>query len=175
MTLVCHTELVEVFNKPNTMGKYKEENGTTRVGDLLRNLGDVGKPILQAAAGLTGQAWLANVADGITTSKEIKEDQKKLASELAALDLQDAADDRKNVTDRWKSDMTSDSWLSKNVRPMVLLWSWLIVSTYGFVELLSDFSLSTPFIQMFSGAWIAVNVAYFGDRAWQKHLINKKK
>lgn len=157
------------------MGQYKDENGTTRVGDLLRNLGDVGKPILKAAAGLTGQAWLGNIADGITTSKEIKEEQKILAFEMLKLDNSDAADDRKNVTDRWKSDMTSDSWLSKNVRPMILLWSWMVVSTYGFIELLSDFSLTTTFIQMFSGAWIAVNVAYFGDRAWQKHLINKKK
>jgi hypothetical protein len=156
------------------MGQYKDEHGKTRVGDLLRNLGDVGKPILQAAAGLTGQAWISNIAEGITTSKEIKEDQKKLALELAKLDRQDAANERENVTARWKSDMTSDSWLSKNVRPLILIWSWLIVSTYGFIELLSDFSLSTPFIQMYSGAWIAVNVAFFGGREWQKHIRNKK-
>ena len=33
----------------------------------------------------------------------------------------------KTITDRWKSDMTSDSWLSKNVRPAVLIF--LVVST----------------------------------------------
>jgi hypothetical protein len=156
------------------MGQYKDEHGTTRIGDLLRNLGDVGKPILQAAGSLTGQAWLTKVADGITTSKDLREEQKTLAFEMLKFDTNDRANERDNVTKRWEKDMTSDSWLSKNVRPLILLWSWLMVSAYGFVDLLSDFSLSTTFIQMLSGAWIAVNVAFFGGREWQKHIINKK-
>lgn len=76
------------------MGKYKDENGTTRVGDLLRNLGDIGKPILQAAGSLTGQAWLTKVADGITTSKELKEEQKSLAFEMLKQDNADRSDAR---------------------------------------------------------------------------------
>jgi hypothetical protein len=47
----------------------------------------------------------------------------KAKMELAELDLlaKAAQSDADNVTDRWQADMSSDSWLSKNIRPMSLI------------------------------------------------------
>ena len=67
---------------------------------------------------------VGGVIDNLHTSKEEKlEAQRKLQELVANYEVEM----EKNVTDRWKSDMNSDSWLSKNVRPLVLIF--LVVST----------------------------------------------
>lgn len=76
------------------MKTYKERNGTTQVGDFLRGLGDVAKPILKAAGGLTGQEWITNIAANITTSKELSQHQKDMALVFLQLDAADRADAR---------------------------------------------------------------------------------
>jgi len=101
------------------MGKYKDEHGKTKVGAFLQGLGDVGKPILQAAAGLTGQGWLNNIAAQISTSKDISEAQKSLALELFKLDIEDVKNARDNETQRDISEHSS--WLSKNIHELIAL------------------------------------------------------
>jgi len=108
------------------MGDYKEEKGTTRVGDFLRSLGNVGKPILKAAAGLTGQEWLSNVVDGIKTSKELSEEQKNYALELHTLDAKDRASAREMNIEIQKSEHSS--WLAKNTGYILDMASILIVA-----------------------------------------------
>ena len=67
---------------------------------------------------------VGDVIDDLHTSKE-----EKLAAELKIKELVACYETQmeKEITDRWKADMNSDSWLSKNVRPMVLIF--LVVST----------------------------------------------
>ena len=67
---------------------------------------------------------VGNVLDNVITSKE-----EKLAAELKIKELvaRYESDIERNVTNRWVSDMASDSYLSKNVRPMMLIF--LIVCT----------------------------------------------
>lgn len=108
------------------MAEYKDKNGTTRVGDFLRGLGDVGKPILQAAAGLTGQQWLNNIASQITTSKELQQEHKQLALELYKQDIEDTKNARNNETARDISQYSS--WMSKNVHEIiafVIIGGWI--------------------------------------------------
>lgn len=121
------------------MGKYKEDNGTTRVGDLLRGLGDIGKPILEAASSLTGNEWLSSISNSITTSKELKEEQKQAALSLYIEDLKDVQSARDNETLR-DSDENS-SWLSKNIHEMiaiVITVSWIVT---WFIEIDQDIRL----------------------------------
>ena len=67
---------------------------------------------------------VGGVIDNLTTSKEEKLAAEQKVKELIAdYETQMEA----NITDRWKSDMNSDSWLSKNVRPLVLIF--LVVCT----------------------------------------------
>lgn len=83
------------------------------------------------------------------------------------------ADDRSNVTERWRLDVTGDNWLSKNVRPMTLVYLLLvftivIVLSACKVEI-DEYSKMTLRILL-----LTVFAAYFGDRALQKFTINKK-
>ena len=62
---------------------------------------------------------VGGVLDNLTTSKEEKLEAKRKMQELIA-DYETKME--QNITDRWKSDMNSDSWLSKNVRPLVIIF-----------------------------------------------------
>ena len=67
---------------------------------------------------------VGGVIDNLVTTDEEKLDAKRKLKELI---LSHEAQMEQNITDRWTADMNSDSWLSKNVRPMVLIF--LIVCT----------------------------------------------
>ena len=79
--------------------------------------------VFSAGAGKLVQN-VGNVIDNLHTSKE-----EKLAAEAKIKDLIMGyeAEMQKQVTERWKLDMNSDSWLSKNIRPLVLVF--LVIST----------------------------------------------
>jgi hypothetical protein len=79
--------------------------------------------VFSAGAGKLVQD-VGNVIDNLHTSKE-----EKLAAEAKIKDLIMGyeAEMQKQVTERWKLDMNSDSWLSKNIRPLVLVF--LVIST----------------------------------------------
>ena len=67
---------------------------------------------------------ISNIIDKHTFSKVEKAQFEK---EMEQIWIDAEADIQKNITERWKTDMNSDSWLSKNVRPLVLIF--LVVST----------------------------------------------
>ena len=73
------------------------------------------------------------------------------------------------VTKRWESDMKSDSWLSKNTRPMTLIF--LTISLVIFILLDSSslvFSIEEGWIDLMKSLLITVYVAYFGSRGAEK-------
>ena len=51
-----------------------------------------------------------------------KDEKAEFEKEMAKILIDAEADMQKNVTERWRADMNSDSWLSKNVRPLVLMF-----------------------------------------------------
>ena len=67
---------------------------------------------------------ISNVVDKFVRTKDEKAQFEK---ELTEIFLNAETEMQKNITERWKADTTSDSWLSKNVRPLVLIF--LVVST----------------------------------------------
>jgi hypothetical protein len=72
-----------------------------------------------------------------------------------------------NVTDRWKSDMSSDSWLSKNVRPMALI---AIFTAYFIFTAMSAFGYNAQesYVQLLGSWGQIVFLAYFGGRTVEK-------
>ena len=80
----------------------------------------------------------------------------------------------KEITSRWSSDMNSDSWLSKNVRPMVLVF--LVVSTVILVFIdagVIDFIVEDKWVDLLQLVLITVIGAYFGGRSIEKVKNNK--
>ena len=76
---------------------------------------------------------------------------------------------KKNITDRWKADMNSDSWLSKNVRPLVLIF--LVVCTVLMIFIDAGtitFTVEEKWTDLLQLVLITVIGAYFGGRSFEK-------
>jgi hypothetical protein len=81
----------------------------------------------------------------------------------------------KEISTRWNSDMNSDSWLSKNVRPMTLIF--LVVSTVLLVFVdagLISFDVKASWVDLLQLVLITVIGAYFGGRSLEKVKNNNK-
>lgn len=74
------------------------------------------------------------------------------------------------VTKRWESDMVSDSWLSKNVRPMSLMFLTFIITLLMFSDSIESwkFDVKADYIDLMKALLVTVYVAYFGSRGYEK-------
>jgi len=109
---------------------------------------------------------VGGVIDNLHTSKE-----EKLEAEAKIKDLVMGyeAEMQKQVTERWKMDMQSDSWLSKNIRPLVLIF--LVVSTVLLVFIdagVIAFEVKASWVDLLQLVLITVIGAYFGGRSLEK-------
>ena len=109
---------------------------------------------------------IGGVIDDLHTSKE-----EKLAAELKIKQLISdyEIEMEKNITSRWEADQKSDSWLSKNVRPMVLIF--LIVCTMLLIFIDAGaikFNVKDSYVDLLQLVLITVIGAYFGGRSFEK-------
>ena len=112
---------------------------------------------------------VGGVIDNLHTSKEEKLAAEQKIKELIA---NYETEMEKNITDRWKTDMQSDSWLSKNIRPLVLIF--LVVSTVLLIFIdagIIAFEVKATWVDLLQLVLITVIGAYFGGRS----LENLKK
>jgi len=124
----------------------------------------LGKLISGGAADLIKN--VGGVIDNLHTSKE-----EKLATELKIKDMVMGyeAEMQKQVTERWKMDMNSDSWLSKNIRPLVLVF--LVVATVLLIFIdagVISFKVQDKWTDLLQLVLITVIGAYFGGRSLEK-------
>ena len=109
---------------------------------------------------------VGNIIDGLVTTKEEKINAKTRLKEVVnsyKIEVE------KNVSERWKADMNSDSWLSKNVRPLVLVF--LIVCTMLLVFIDSGsiaFQVEDKWKSVLEICLITTIGAYFGGRSVEK-------
>jgi hypothetical protein len=109
---------------------------------------------------------VGGVIDNLHTSKEEKlEAEQKIKDMIMGYE----AEMQKQVTERWKVDMNSDSWLSKNIRPMVLIF--LVVSTVLMIFIdagVISFEVKSSWVDLLQLVLITVIGAYFGGRSLEK-------
>jgi len=109
---------------------------------------------------------VGGVIDDLHTSEEEKLEAAQKVKELVS---NYEVEMEKQITDRWKSDMASDSWLSKNVRPMVLVF--LVVSTVLMIFIDAgaiSFDVEPKWTDLLQLVLITVIGAYFGGRSLEK-------
>ena len=109
---------------------------------------------------------VGGVIDNLTTSKEEKLEAERKVKELVSsyeIEME------RNITERWTMDMKSDSWLSKNIRPLVLVF--LVVSTVLMIFIDAgtiSFVVEDKWTDLLQLVLITVIGAYFGGRSLEK-------
>ena len=114
---------------------------------------------------------VGKVIDNLTTT-----DEERLAAKLKIEELLEQAekDAQDQVTVRWQSDMNSDSFLSKNIRPMVLIYLTVVFTILSFFDgNIGEFKIAEQYIPIFQSLLITVYGAYFVGRTWEKSKKNK--
>ena len=115
---------------------------------------------------------VGNVIDKLTTTDEERLAAKQKIQELLEKADQDA---QTQITERWKLDMQSDSFLSKNIRPLVLIYLTVIFTALAFFDgNIGGFKVAEEYIPIFQSLLITVYGAYFVGRTWEKSKKSKQ-
>ena len=109
---------------------------------------------------------VGGVIDNLHTSKEEKLEAERKIKELMA---NYQVEMEKNITSRWEADLKSDSWLSKNVRPLVLIFLIVCTMLLIFIDAGAlDFEVKSSWVDLLQLVLITVIGAYFGGRSLEK-------
>ena len=139
--------------------KFKD----TKVGRFLTSVGSTlgdGMGDILPDNGFLGMFKRLLVQDDTLTPQD-----KETALKLLEMDSQEIQE----VSKRWQSDMTSDSWLSKNVRPLTLIYLTLATTIYIVLDSLDiSFKIDNAWIELLKTLLVTIYVAYFGSRGFEK-------
>ena len=109
---------------------------------------------------------VGGVIDNLHTSKEEKLEAERKIKEIIA---NHEAAMEKNITSRWEADLKSDSWLSKNVRPLVLIFLIVCTMLLIFIDAGAlNFEVKSSWVDLLQLVLLTVIGAYFGGRSLEK-------
>ena len=109
---------------------------------------------------------VGGVIDNLHTSKEEKLEAERKIKEIIA---NHEVEMEKNITSRWEADLKSDSWLSKNVRPLVLIFLIVCTMLLIFIDAGAlNFEVKSSWVDLLQLVLITVIGAYFGGRSFEK-------
>ena len=151
------------------------------MNDLLSGLlKSVAPTLATAVAGPLGGAAISAIAGKLGVGESVEEVAKALTTDPAAaqklqeLELEFYKTEQNNLTDRLKADMASDSWLSKNIRPMVLIF--LLVAYSGFaIASIFNYETRGAYVELLGQWGMLVMSFYFGGRTLEKITDKVKK
>jgi hypothetical protein len=146
--------------------KFKD----TKVGSFLTK---VAPSILGIAGDILPDAGVLGIVKNLIQKDETLPPEDK---EKALMLLQQDMVEMQEVSKRWNSDMKSDSWLSKNTRPMSLIFLTLSMVLLILLDSFEwDFSVSEGWVSLLQTLLVTVYVAYFGSRGAEKFQSIRKK
>jgi hypothetical protein len=138
----------------------KKDFKDTKLSKFLGKVKDIGLDV----APIVTKASSGNVVGAISDTVQLL----KGADKLEAPELLDELTIQK-VTERWKSDANSDSFLSKNIRPLTLAWLIVSVTTICILDSANALTVEEMWVSLFSNLLMTVIVAYFGSRGVEKY------
>lgn len=142
----------------NVKKSYKDIHGTTKVGDFLRGIkksGLIGKAI-DAAGSLASGDVLGALKDILMNDKGISPEERSFALEQLRLDIES----ERSITNRWTADLRWGNFITKTIRPFVLL---LLVGTF-----IVGFFMKEYQMDVIGNMLSIVLTAYFGSRGAEK-------
>ena len=151
--------------------KPKKKFKDTKVGSFLL---DKAPSILGVVGDVLPDAGVLGIVKGLIEKEPatvLPPEDKEKALKLLELDLIEMQE----VSKRWDSDMKSDSWLSKNTRPITLMYLTLITSLYIILDSLNiAFDIDESWVELLKTLLVTIYVAYFGSRGFEKYTTIKK-
>jgi len=150
------------------MSNPKKKFKDTKVGKFL-----LGKSGLVNTIGdvLPDKGVFGIVKNLIDKDPELPPQDKETALKLLEMDIIEM----ENVSKRWDSDMKSDSWLSKNTRPLTLIYLTVITTLYIILDSLDiAFDIDSSWVELLKTLLVTIYVAYFGSRGFEKYQTIKK-
>jgi len=153
------------------MSKPKKSFKDSTVGKLLFGAASIVSP--QLGAVLNGVVSPKDAIAEITKAKIPNEDKIKLQQ----LIFEQQNKEMEEISNRWLADANSDSWLSKNVRPLVLVWCIVVFIFAGLLDSIDNvpFHINEVWNDTFEKVMMAVVLAYFGGRTTEKATSMFKK
>ena len=136
--------------------KLKNNGKGTFFGNLLRSLVKTGKKVSPIFDAITG-GKVSDILKSIGNSKELTEAEK----EMLVKELEQDVIEMQEVTKRWESDMLSDSWLSKNIRPLSLAFLTLTLFIYIILDsALEGFKTDSEWVSLLGNLLMLVYGGY---------------
>ena len=144
--------------------KLKNNGKGTFFGNLLRGLVKTGKELSPVFEAVTG-GKVSDILQAIGGSKELTDVEK----EMLVKELEQDVIEMQEVTKRWQSDMSSNSWLSSNIRPLSLAFLTLALFIYVILDSsLDTFKIDEQWISILGNILMLVYGGYFGARTLEK-------
>lgn len=150
------------------MSNPKKKFKDTKVGKFL-----LGKSGLVSTIGdvLPDKGVFGIVKNLIDKDPDLPPQDKETALKLLEMDIIEM----ENVSKRWDADMKSDSWLSKNTRPLTLIYLTVITTLYIILDSLHiAFDIDDSWVELLKTLLVTIYVAYFGSRGFEKYQTIKK-
>lgn len=150
----------------STNPKLKKNGGEgTKVGNFLRTIN------FSKGASVVSNLIQGNISGAIDVIADkdngMSDAERDFALTVMKLDIEEM----KGVSSRWKSDMTSDSYLSKNVRPLTLIFLTVMTMILIYLDFYYGAELDVPneWIELLKSLLLGVYIAYFGSRGLEKY------
>ncbi len=154
--------------------KLRKNGGEgTKVGNFLREIGR--SDILEKAVNVVGNVATGNYLGAV---KAIVSSDKELTPENKELALKEIEKDiaiEQEISKRWQADVHSDSWLSKNIRPMVLLYLVLCTTVCMILDSADVLEVKEHWVSLMTSLLLTTIGAYFGLREAGKFISKKYK
>ena len=165
------------------------------IASLLGTLAENGLGLLSSAIQAKGKEVVENTlgvkipdaptSEDVSKLRQLQFDHEEklleLGIEKAKLELEEmkvlataAQNDADNITDRWQADMASDSWLSKNIRPMSLIAIFLGYFLFAMMSAFG-FNANESYVTLLGNWGMLIMGAYFGGRTVEKLAEMRKK
>ena len=154
--------------------KLRKNGGKgTFFGNLWRSVVKNNIPLGETIVDAIDKKDVSQIFESINNDSQLTEEQK----EILLANLKQDVTEMEEVTKRWQSDMLSDSWLSKNIRPLSLAFLTLALFLYIILDsAIEGFKINEAWIDLLSSLLLLVYGGYYGARAVEKvtHIRNNR-
>tara|TARA_R110000822_G_scaffold280744_1_gene402324 strand:- start:242 stop:691 length:450 start_codon:yes stop_codon:yes gene_type:complete len=136
----------------------------TKIGKFLQSINF--KKVAEVVGNVVTGDWKAAIDVISDKDNGMSPEERAFALTVMQLDIQEM----ESVTERWSSDMASDSYLSKNVRPLSLIFLTLATVVLIYLDSFNaDVIVPSEWIELLKSLLLGIYIAYFGSRGLEKY------